>query len=184
MPSVSEMTRESTDARRTLRASLEIEAESNVADQNHDLVIIGAGPGGYVAAVRAAQLGTNVACVLKESAFGGTCLRVGCIPSKALLESSELFAQAKLSFAAHGIKLGKVGLDLAAMLKRKDKVVAALTNPGRDAQGSRARRGPTGDSYLSGSTMLCATIASNSYSSPHRRTRGFVGERFGVAAPL
>jgi dihydrolipoamide dehydrogenase len=93
----------------------------------HDLVIIGAGPGGYVAAIRAAQLGLSVACIEKEKALGGTCLRVGCIPSKALLESSERFAEAKDGLDKHGIKLGKVSLDLAAMMKRKDATVTALT---------------------------------------------------------
>lgn len=94
----------------------------------HDLVVIGAGPGGYVAAIRAAQLGMNVACIEKEPALGGTCLRVGCIPSKALLESSERFHEAGHEFAVHGIKVGKLELDLAAMLKRKDDVVKANTS--------------------------------------------------------
>src|SRR5213079_29555 len=93
----------------------------------HDLIVIGGGPGGYVAAIRAAQLGLNVACIEKESALGGTCLRVGCIPSKALLESSELFAEAQDRFSEHGIRLGKIELDLPAMLKRKDTVVTTLT---------------------------------------------------------
>ena len=92
----------------------------------HDLVVIGAGPGGYVAAIRAAQLGLNVACVERESALGGTCLRIGCIPSKALLESSELFYEAKNRLGDHGIR-STVELDLPAMLRRKDKVVATLT---------------------------------------------------------
>jgi dihydrolipoamide dehydrogenase len=93
----------------------------------HDLVIIGAGPGGYVAAIRAAQLGLNVACIEQEPMLGGTCLRVGCIPSKALLESSERFWDARHDFLRHGIRVGDVSLDLAAMMKRKDQVVAALT---------------------------------------------------------
>ncbi|MEX0885464.1 MAG: dihydrolipoyl dehydrogenase [Phycisphaeraceae bacterium] len=93
----------------------------------HDLIIIGAGPGGYVAAIRAAQLGLNVACVDDNDAPGGTCLRIGCIPSKALLESSERYEQTRNDLAAHGIKAGKVELDLGQMLKRKDKVVATLT---------------------------------------------------------
>src|SRR5213083_430570 len=93
----------------------------------HDLIIIGAGPGGYVAAIRAAQLGLNVACIEKEPALGGTCLRVGCIPSKALLESSELYEKSKHHIAVHGIKIPTVELDLAAMLKRKDQVVTTLT---------------------------------------------------------
>ncbi len=92
-----------------------------------DLIVIGAGPGGYVAAIRAAQLGLKVACIEKEPLLGGTCQRVGCIPSKALLESSELFHEAKSNFATHGIKLPAVELDLAAMLKRKNQIVLNLT---------------------------------------------------------
>ncbi len=96
---------------------------------NYDLVVIGAGPGGYVAAIRAAQLGMNVACVDKNPQLGGTCLRVGCIPSKALLESSERYYEASRGgFDAHGIKLGSVELDLGAMLSRKDKIVTQLTS--------------------------------------------------------
>jgi dihydrolipoamide dehydrogenase len=93
----------------------------------HDLVVIGAGPGGYVAAIRAAQLGLRVACVERETAPGGTCLRVGCIPSKALLESSELFATARDGLARHGIATERVSLDLPAMLRRKEATVQALT---------------------------------------------------------
>ena len=94
---------------------------------NFDLVIIGSGPGGYVAAVRAAQLGLKTAVVEKASRLGGVCLNVGCIPSKALLDSSEYYHLAKDRFAEYGIKTGKVTLDLAAMLARKDKVVTELT---------------------------------------------------------
>jgi dihydrolipoamide dehydrogenase len=93
----------------------------------HDLVIIGAGPGGYVAAIRAAQLGLNVACVEKEQQLGGTCLRVGCIPSKALLESSEKYTEAKHTLSDHGIRVAGVELDLPAMMARKDRVVKTLT---------------------------------------------------------
>jgi len=95
--------------------------------RTHDLVIVGAGPGGYVAAIRAAQLGMNVACVDENPQLGGTCLRVGCIPTKALLESSERYAEASAGLAEHGVKIDGVSLDLAAMLKRKDAVVAGLT---------------------------------------------------------
>jgi dihydrolipoamide dehydrogenase len=98
-----------------------------VATTEHDLVVIGAGPGGYVAAIRAAQLGMNVACVEKESALGGTCLRIGCIPSKALLESSQRFWEAGHALAEHGIKTGMVTFELAKMLKRKDEIVRSLT---------------------------------------------------------
>src|SRR3546814_10218688 len=88
---------------------------------------IGGGPGGYVAAIRAAQLGMKTACVEGRGALGGTCLNVGCIPSKALLQSSEKYADASRHFAAHGIKVEGLGLDLAAMMGRKDKVVKDLT---------------------------------------------------------
>jgi dihydrolipoamide dehydrogenase len=98
------------------------------ANSEFDLLVIGAGPGGYVAAIRAAQLGMKVGCVEKEDALGGTCLRIGCIPSKALLDSSELFQQARKRFAVHGIQVGDVKLDLAAMMKRKDRVVKGLTS--------------------------------------------------------
>jgi dihydrolipoamide dehydrogenase len=98
-----------------------------VADR-FDLVVIGAGPGGYVAAIRAAQLGMKVACVEKRASLGGTCLNVGCIPSKALLDSSELFHLAAHRFGAHGIGVGNVTIDVPAMLARKDKVVKDLTD--------------------------------------------------------
>jgi dihydrolipoamide dehydrogenase len=92
-----------------------------------DLIVIGGGPGGYVAAIRAAQHGLNVACVDKNAVLGGTCLRVGCIPSKAMLESSELYHEAKEGLDRHGVKLAGVELDLAAMLARKDQVVSINT---------------------------------------------------------
>jgi dihydrolipoyl dehydrogenase len=95
--------------------------------EKHDLVVIGAGPGGYVAAIRAAQLGFNVGCVEKEPALGGTCVRIGCIPSKALLESSERYREAREALGAHGVQVGEVKLDLAAMLKRKTGIVDAQT---------------------------------------------------------
>lgn len=98
-----------------------------MADTQFDLVIIGAGPGGYVAAIRAAQLGMKVACVDKRGTLGGTCLNVGCIPSKALLQSSEKYEEAKHSLAEHGVTVGGVKLDLKTMLGRKDKVVDGLT---------------------------------------------------------
>ena len=96
-------------------------------DNTFDLVIIGGGPGGYVAAIRAAQLGLKTACVEKRGRLGGTCLNVGCIPSKALLESSHLYEEAQHAMAAHGVKVGDVALDLKTMMARKDKVVEDLT---------------------------------------------------------
>ena len=98
-----------------------------MAEDSYDLVVIGGGPGGYVAAIRAAQLGLNVACVEARGALGGTCLNVGCIPSKALLHDSHLYHMARHDLAAHGIKVSGVKLDLAAMMKRKDGVVGDLT---------------------------------------------------------
>ncbi len=93
-----------------------------------DVVIIGAGPGGYVAAIRAAQLGLKVACVEREPQLGGTCVRVGCIPSKALLESSERYVEATQHLAEHGVRVSGVALDLAAMQARKASVVKANTD--------------------------------------------------------
>jgi dihydrolipoamide dehydrogenase len=90
-----------------------------------DLIVLGAGPGGYVCAIRAAQLGMRVACVEGRETLGGTCLNVGCIPSKALLQSSEEFVHAGHGLAAHGVLVEKVGLDLARMQARKDSVVEA-----------------------------------------------------------
>jgi dihydrolipoyl dehydrogenase len=98
-----------------------------MSDSDYDLVVIGSGPGGYVAAIRAAQLGLRTACVEKSQTLGGTCLNIGCIPSKALLQSSELFEEAKHALAHHGVKLAGVELDLAAMLAQKDRVVADNT---------------------------------------------------------
>jgi dihydrolipoamide dehydrogenase len=95
--------------------------------QEYDLIVIGAGPGGYIAAIRAAQLGLNVACVDDAPVLGGTCLRIGCIPSKALLESSEKFLEAKESLSVHGILARDVSLDLPVMQRRKEQAVNALT---------------------------------------------------------
>ena len=91
-----------------------------------DLVVIGAGPGGYTAAIKAAQLGMKTAIVEKEKNLGGTCLNVGCIPSKALLSSSELFHEAQHGFKSHGIKAEGLSFDVAAMMKRKDGVVRKM----------------------------------------------------------
>jgi dihydrolipoamide dehydrogenase len=92
----------------------------------YDLIVIGGGPGGYVAAIRAAQAGLSVAIVEREPQLGGTCLRVGCIPSKALLESSHKYEEASHELAAHGVRVEGVGLDLATLMKRKDDVVSTL----------------------------------------------------------
>ncbi len=95
--------------------------------QRFDVVVIGSGPGGYVCAIRCAQLGLKTACVEKDKTLGGTCLNVGCIPSKALLESSERYAEALHSFADHGVNVAGVSLDLGKMHERRKKIVAQLT---------------------------------------------------------
>ena len=108
------------------------------APSSFDLIVIGAGPGGYVCAFRAAQLGLKVALVEKRATLGGTCLNVGCIPSKALLASSEHYVFAQQHAAEHGVKLGSVELDLATLLKKKDSVVTKLV--GGVAQLAKARK--------------------------------------------
>lgn len=98
-------------------------AAAPASETDYDIVVIGAGPGGYICAIRAAQLGFKVACVEKRATLGGTCLNVGCIPSKALLHSSENFAAASHDFAAHGVIIDSVKLDLDKMQKRKAGIV-------------------------------------------------------------
>lgn len=99
-----------------------------MSDTPFDVIIIGGGPGGYVAAIRSAQLGLKTACVDKRSALGGTCLNVGCIPSKALLQSSHHYELAETEFANHGIEVKGLKVNLKTMMGRKDKVVEDLTN--------------------------------------------------------
>lgn len=99
-----------------------------MAEPNYDVIVLGAGPGGYVTALRAAQLGLSVALVEQRETLGGTCLNVGCIPSKALLDSSELFAKAKNEFAEHGIVTDGATLDLAKMHRRKRSVVDKMVS--------------------------------------------------------
>lgn len=130
-----------------------------MSETTHDLVVIGGGPAGYAAALRAAQLGLNAACVEREPRLGGTCLRVGCIPSKALLESSEKFLEARESLAAHGVKVAKPKLDLRAMHARKDGIVAELTD---GIAGLFERNGVTryaGDGRLDGPGRVVVTDA-------------------------
>jgi len=112
--------------------------------ESYDLAVIGAGPGGYVAAVRAAQLGMKTACVEKEGSLGGACLNVGCIPSKALLDSTELYSLARLHFKEHGLGVGDLRVELSAMMRRKDRVVEELGEHVRkllESHGVRVIRG-------------------------------------------
>ncbi len=103
--------------------------------KSFDVVVIGAGPGGYVAAIRCGQLGLKVACIESEPyadpkgevRLGGTCLNVGCIPSKALLQSSELYEQAQHAFVMHGIGAKEVSIDVETMIRRKENIVSQLT---------------------------------------------------------
>jgi dihydrolipoamide dehydrogenase len=125
--------------------------------ESFDLIVIGSGPAGYTGAIRAAQLGFKVACIEKDKTLGGTCLNVGCIPSKAMLESSEHYYHAKTKLQKHGVLVGDLKLDLATMLKRKDTVVRQLTtgiaglfkkNKIEWAQGMGKLTGKDGDNYL------------------------------------
>ena len=139
--------------------------------ENYDLIIIGAGPGGYVAAVRAAQLGMKVVCIEKEKRLGGVCLNVGCIPSKALLDSSEYFHMAKNNFAEHGIKTGRVTLDLAAMMARKDRVVEELTGNVRKLLEGNKVQIVNGTARLTGEDRV--EVTQDSGSSRKRKKQGF-----------
>jgi len=130
------------------------------SEENFDLVVVGSGPGGYVACVRAAQLGMKTACVEKEPRLGGVCLNVGCIPSKALLDSSEYFHLARERFAEHGVETGEVRLDLAGMMNRKDRVVEELTaNVRKLLEGNRVEVTGEGNGSrtLKGKFVLLAT---------------------------
>ncbi|WP_337996756.1 dihydrolipoyl dehydrogenase [Oleispirillum naphthae] len=143
-------------------------------DRTFDVVVVGGGPGGYVCAIRAAQLGLSVACVEKRGALGGTCLNVGCIPSKVLLQSSHHYRTAKEELAEHGVKVAGVELDLPAMMGRKDKVVADFTkgveflfkkNKVAYFKGAAALTGPNalkvsgedGEAELTAKTVVIAT---------------------------
>jgi dihydrolipoamide dehydrogenase len=135
-----------------------------------DVIVIGAGPGGYVCAFRAAQLGLKVALVEKRATLGGTCLNVGCIPSKALLASSEHYVFAKNHAAEHGVKLGSVELDLATLLKKKDTVVAKLTAGVAQLAKARKITVVTGTaSFVSANTIEVTAASAGDATPPSRQ---------------
>src|SRR5208337_3816550 len=112
--------------------------------EKFDLIVIGAGPGGYVAAIRAAKLGMKTACIERDARPGGVCLNVGCIPSKALLESTELYSIAKNRLGEHGVRVEGVAIELARLMERKEKIVSGLTENVRklmEGSGVRLIRG-------------------------------------------
>lgn len=151
-----------------------------MTDKHYDVVVIGAGPAGYPAAIRAAQLGLRAACIDEWTSpdgsrpLGGTCLNVGCIPSKALLESSELYHRAQSEFGAHGIEVGSLGLDVTKMIERKRSIVKQLTSGidalfkgagvtpirghGRLTSGNRIEvEGPDGEQVIEAEHVVLAT---------------------------
>ena len=147
-----------------------------MSEQEYDLVVIGGGPGGYVAAIRAAQLGLKTACIEMRGSLGGTCLNVGCIPSKALLQSSELFHEAQHGLKNHGINVGSVKLDLKGMMARK-------TSPSPLLAGRRAPRRP--DQAPRASASLRSRAApSPRHDAPcmHASVRGSVSASFSSSA--
>ena len=120
----------------------------------YDVVVIGGGPAGYVAAIRCAQLGLKTACVEKwkddknEAVFGGTCLNVGCIPSKALLDSSHKYVEAQHDFEVHGITASGIKIDVPAMIARKAKIVSQLTSGVKQLFGANKVEGIAGTGKL------------------------------------
>jgi len=122
-PSISRITNHN---RKVLKLSLQRGLASNT--DKYDVIVVGGGPGGYVAAIKAAQLGLKTVCIESRGTLGGTCLNVGCIPSKALLHSTHMYEHAKKDFATHGIKIeGNISMDVAKMQENKSKAVSGLT---------------------------------------------------------
>ena len=136
---------------------------------NYDLAVVGAGPGGYVAAIRAAQLGMKVACIEKEPRLGGVCLNRGCIPSKALLDSSEFYQLARERLAEHGIRATGVELDLAVLMERKERVIRELTDNVRKLLEGNQVEIVHGTARLTGADRIEVTADGQGGSSENRR---------------
>lgn len=136
--------------------------------KKYDVVVIGSGPGGYVAAIRCAQLGFSTACVEKwldedgKSVYGGTCLNVGCIPSKALLDSSHKFLESQHQFDVHGIKTGKISMDVPTMIARKDQVVKQLTQGVKGLFTANKVTGIAGTGKVTGANTVLVTAQDGS----------------------
>lgn len=131
--------------------------------KQYDVVVIGSGPAGYVAAIRCAQLGFKTACIEKwltsdnKTVYGGTCLNVGCIPSKALLDSSHKYVEAQQHLAAHGIKTGDVSIDVTAMIDRKARVVSQLTQGIKGLFAANKVEGLAGTGKVTGNNTVSLT---------------------------
>ncbi|MCB9946329.1 MAG: dihydrolipoyl dehydrogenase [Rhodospirillaceae bacterium] len=147
-------------------------------DNTFDVIVIGAGPGGYVCAIRAAQLGLKTACVERRETLGGTCLNVGCIPSKALLQASEKFEEASKHLGAFGVKVGKVGFDLDAMMGHKAKVVDA------NVKGVEYLFKKNGVTWLKGSARLTAADTVEVAGTAYKAAKGIVIATGSDSAPL
>lgn len=145
-----------------------------------DLVVIGAGPGGYVAAIRAAQLGLKTACVDKEPMLGGTCLRIGCIPSKVLLESSARYHETLTTLASHGVRVQGATLDLPAVMKRKEQVVQTLT---KGIEGL-FRKNKISRFHGTASFLSPQEIEINGRDTLHLKAKHFIIATGSVSAPL
>ncbi len=151
---------------------------ADATDNTFDVIVIGSGPGGYVCAIRAAQLGLKTACVERRETLGGTCLNIGCIPSKALLQASEKYEEAAKHLGAFGVKVGKVGLDLDAMMGHKDKVVEA------NVKGVEFLFKKNGVTWLKGAGKLTAADTVEVAGTAHKANKGIVIATGSSSTPL
>ena len=151
---------------------------ADASDNTFDVIVIGSGPGGYVCAIRAAQLGLKTACVERRETLGGTCLNIGCIPSKALLQASEKYEEAAKHLGAFGVKVGKVGLDLGAMMAHKDKVVEA------NVKGVEFLFKKNGVTWLKGAGKLTAADTVEVAGTAYKADKGIVIATGSSSTPL